>query len=936
MTLNYYVYTQGGTIQRALNAVAAFFQSASFESMTSIALMIGAVMTMAYFYATRNPRYLYVWAIVFTLVPSLLIQSTVRLQIIDKTEPRSVYAVDNVPYLVALPTWLFSTLMMGVTESVESIFSASDDERYGRTGMMFGSQLYQLSRQANLNAVRQRELWDGFFRSCIVGDIEINHKYTWDALLETADIFAFLGQHRMSPLRGVMSNVKTQDFKTCQVVFVELKHLFDEASKEELALLGTYLNSNKANMYDTHVRQALENSYQTLIGVSNNAATILRQNMAMNAVRQSIDGLSNHSASAVNYAYTSNKMQQTSMWATLGLQAREFIPMMHTMLFFLFSCLSFMIAAAALVPALTMMVLTNYLKTFAYLATWPPLFAILNALMLWGLETTSSATAQPMHGLSLSNANALDELHVRFGYMAGFLMMAVPVLAGKILQGGIAAAQAMNYQLVNMINSTNARVSAASSTGNVDFGNLQLQNHSFNNTSGNKLDDNLLIKSGLTTVQQPDGALVTTLENNGGHRLYNAQEAISKPVWQAQISHMAQSSLSDQYSQALTTQKQHMNAYSESYQTSVQQSDRWNDSWSQNASYGDTHSATTDGQIVRAHSQMESAIDSLSQTMGWTHDQARAYATAANAGLSIGTPGQALLGSGLRTGVSWSTDQRNAYQAMTAEQRQALAQSLDQYNQGATAMERAGRTIDTRENHTEAEQYAHDFALNHQRLKQTAVSVQESNANVESLQTIESRLHSDTLGFSSNVVAGFQSYLESTVIDGSDVTRLMTATRPDDLREVQWRFEQYARSDAFEQAFGHQATRHPYQEFAAMYQPTPLSEPATLSPEQHQLVERGATKTKADVDEVTTDLIHYQGSDTLYQGDVYRQVRGNVSVAGGYAQNDAEQPVSQTTDPHSTLRQNVEEAQLPSRETSAKPNPISENDYHLHDSNHKK
>ncbi|MFS1914433.1 hypothetical protein [Vibrio sp. 10N.286.48.B7] len=58
----------------------------------------------------------------------------------------------------------------------------------------------------------------------------------------------------------------------------------------------------------------------------------------------------------------------------------------------------------------------------------------------------------------------------------------------------------MNYQLAGMINSTNARVSAASSTGNMDFGNLQMQNHSLNNTSANKFDDNMLLRTGMNTA----------------------------------------------------------------------------------------------------------------------------------------------------------------------------------------------------------------------------------------------------------------------------------------------------------------------------------------------------------------------------------------------------------------------------------------------------
>ncbi|MCK6263817.1 conjugal transfer protein TraG N-terminal domain-containing protein [Vibrio sp. ZSDE26] len=933
MTLEYYVYTQGATLQRALNAIAAFFQSASFASMTSIALMIGAIMTMALFFTTRNTKHIFVWAIVFTLVPSMLLQQTARVQIIDKTEPSGVYSVDNVPYLVAVPTWFFSTMMVGVTEAVETIFMTTDDKRYGRTGMMFGSELYQLSRQADLRDIEVRRTWNDFFKNCIIGDVEINRKYTWQALLSAPDIFGFLDGQSMSPLRGVMINGMDQDFKTCREIYPDLKSQFGVASADELDLMGTYLHGAKAATYAPHVRNALQNSYQDFIGISNNAVDVLRQNMTINAMRRSIHML-NPNASAMTYAYTSNKMQQTSMWATLGMQAREFIPMMHTMLFFLFSCLSFMIAAAALIPALTKMVLVNYIKTFAYLAAWPPLFAILNVLMVWPLEVTSSATADPMNGLSLSNANALDELHTRFGYMAGFLMMTIPVLAGKVLQGGVAAAQAMNYQLAGMINSTNARVSAASSTGNMDFGNLQMQNHSFNNTSANKLDDNMLVKAGMATIQQKDGASIITLINDGGRKLYNAQDAESKPIWQAQTSTMLQNSVSDQYTSALTAQKQNMNTFTDNYSNSMQQSDRWNDNWSRSLSYGDSHSASTEGQISQSYTTMESAIDTISQTMGWTHDQARAYAISANAGVSIGTPGQSVLGGGASAGVQWSTDQREAYSNMSAEQKQALEQATQQYSEGSTSMERAGRTMDTKDNRSAVEQYAHDFALNHQRLQSSAASVSESNAEVDSLQNIQSRLDTNSVNFSASAVTGFQTYLESEFDDKREITRLMNATKPEDLRDVRREFNDYTRTESFQNAFGVSTSSSDLEGLAAMYQPRNLGNMPTSSAEQKAGIKSGSERAKGKIEEVTIDMINYPGIDELYDNDVYRNVKGNVLVAGGHMQNEAEQPVTPTTDPNSDVAKTVQDQLItpPKMDTDRPPH----TGYQLYDSNSKK
>lgn len=908
MTLEYYTYTQGAAIAKALNAIATFFASQSFASMMSISIMIGAAMTYAHFVVSRNPKHIYIWAIVFTLVPSMLIKQTVTMQVIDKTEPAAGYSVGNVPYLVALPTWFFSSMMVGSADAIESIFTTTDDERYGRTGMMFGSELYQLSRQSDLKDIELRRLWSDFFQNCVVGDIQINKKYTWNALMNANDVFTFLDGQSMSPLRGVILNDIQQTFKTCQEVYPELKDGFNVSAADELDLIATYLHGEKALMYKSHIQSSLSNSYQKFIKVSDNAVNVLKHNMAINATRYNINTM-DPSASAMNYAYTSNKMQQTSMWATLGMQAREFIPMMHTMLFTLFSCLGFMVAAVAMIPAFTKMVLTNYIKTFAYLATWPSLFALLNAIMTWTLEAHSSATANPMQGLSLSNSNALDELHMRYGYMAGFLMMSIPVLAGKILQGGVAAAQAMNYQLAGMINSTNARVSAASSTGNLDFGNLQMQNHSFNNTSANKFDDNTLLRTGVTTVQQHDGSLVKSFQNNGGRRTYDAQETESKPLWQAQASNMLQNSLNDQYTDAKTAQTQNLNSFNDSFSKGFTQSDRWNDNWSKNRSYGDGQSVSTEGQISQSHSKMESAIQSVSETTGWSHDQAKAYVTAKNAGIEVGTP--SFFGTSAKAGINWSQDDRESFSKMSAEQKQALSQATEQYNEGATEMQRAGRTLDAKENRSEVEQYAHDFAMNFQRTQQTAAAVNESNADVDSLSHMQSRLKSDTVNFSASAVTGFQEYLEEKSPD--NVARLMNAYKPEDVQDVREWFDKYSHSDDFQKHYGVDTSSASLDALKEQYQPKDLGSPPSLTPEQSVLINTGSDQARTQTNEVSAEMFQLNESGQLYVDSTYQNVKMNSLLTAGHYQNEVKPLSSPTTAEGGPVQTDVEQEVSPTR-----------------------
>ncbi|BDU35234.1 conjugal transfer protein TraG (plasmid) [Vibrio nigripulchritudo] len=891
ITLHYYTYSQGGALMRALNAIATFFGTATFGSMLSIAIMVGAVLTLGLFTFSRNPQHLWKWAIVFALVPLLLIQQKARMLVIDLTEPGSTYVVDNVPFVVALPTWAASTLMAGITESVEAIFTTSDEHRYGRTGMLFGSELFLLSRQADVKEVALRRRWYDFFHNCIIGDVEINDKYTWDELGETPDLFGFLDKHSMSPLRGVI--LSNGEFQTCREFYPDLRRDFEYAAKGDLNLLSTYLFGRHASVYSEQLNRALSNSYHSFIGISNSAVDVLRQNMAINAVRFSINTL-DPTSNALNYAYTQNKMQQTSMWATLGMQAREFLPMLHTMMFFIFSCLGFFVIAAAMIPSMTKMVLLNYVRTFFYLATWPALFAILNGIMLWTLESRSLSTASLFNGLSLKNAIALDELHIRFAWMTGFLMMSIPVLVGKILQGGGRFVESMNYQLASMINSTNARVSASASTGNVDFGNLQMSNHAFNNMTANKLDDTVALRTGMASVQNPDGSMTNTYFNDGNRQTFHSQDTESKALWSTQVQSLLQTSIQDQYAQAISAQTQTSASLTDAFNKGHQIQNRWNDAWSSSQSYGEGHTLSTEGHIAQANSKMGAAIESVSKTLGWTEDQSSAYLMAASAGVEIGTP--KMLGSSIGTGVKWSDENREAFSHMTAEQKQVMDQATHQYSDGATALQRAGFTLDAKDNRSAMEQYAHDFALNYQRTQGLVVSASESSAKVDSLSSLKSQMESDSASFSASAMSGFQRYLEGIFSgDPEELQRLMTARLPEEIKEVQGYYAKYLDSKDFQRNFGLAPPYNEMDDLAELHLAPELRSQPSLTPKQKAMAQSEAELAQSSIEEITTDMIRLYDSERLFSPDDHRNVRGNAAVWGGHLQSQAD-PESESSD----------------------------------------
>lgn len=897
-TLPYYTYTQGAVVQKALNAIATFFSSSSFGDYLQICIMLGLAASTFTFMISRNPKDIIKWMVVFFSVPLFLISMKARVPIIDKTEPGAVYVVDNVPYLVAVPTWFFSSMMVGMTEGVESIFTTSDDERYGRTGMLFGSELYRLSRQSNVHETKLKKNWNDYFQNCIIGDIHINHKYSWKELFSAPDMFAFLAGKPQSPLRGLF--MEKQDFKTCKEALPLISKEFSDAAGENANLLAQHLFGKNANKYKPQMMATLQKSYQTFISISTSASNTLKQNMALNAVRYSIDTMS-PTENALNYAYTQNKLQTTSMWASLGLMAREYLPMMHTMLFMLFACLGFFIAGAAMLPGLTMMVLSNYVKTFAYLATWPALFAILNAIQLWGLEELSTPVSGKFGGLVLSNANAMDELHSRFAWITGALMISVPAIAGGILKGGSAVMSSMNYQLAGMINSTNARASAAAASGNLDFGNTQMDNQSYHNTNANKFDDNTLTRTGHTTTQNSDGSLTTTHHNDGGRTTYDAQGTTSKGNFQAMAQSTVQQGLNTQYSNTQQALTQTMTQVGQNLQGGMALNDRWNDTVSKNLSYGEGNTSGLTTQVTEGMNDVNSAINTVQETTGWSKEQSQAYLQSAYGGFEVGVGSGKSLGffnAGANGGVKWSDDERTAYSHMTNDQKTQLEQATSQYTEGANSVVSAGQQVDNKDTRSSTEQYAHDFAMNYGNTKTLNATAANSESDLNALSTTISRMDNDSATFTANHMQGFQNYLESTV-KPDDVERLMTAHQPEDLAEVKEAYQLYMQTEDFEQSIGLSGNRDTnVKALGKTYNdnaPSSSTKPK-LTPGQGAIIEKGHEEAWDNSIKAREDMLNVKQTGGLFNDERFNKITTDTEQQQTIANEQITKPVTPLVD----------------------------------------
>ncbi|HDY7992530.1 TPA: conjugal transfer mating-pair stabilization protein TraG [Vibrio vulnificus] len=891
MILEYYTYTSGEVVNKAFNALATFFKTNTFGDYLQMCMMLGLITSLFIFMLSRNPKDLIKWMVVFFAVPLFLINMKADMLIIDKTQPGKAYKVDNVPYLVAVPTYFFSSIMVGMAEGVEAIFTTSDDERYGRTGMLFGSELYQLSRQSKVNELELQKLWRDYFNNCMIGDVRINHKYTWDDLFKAPDIFVFLDGIKQSPLRALYLDEGggKSSYKLCEEAYPIIKQRFSDAADKNMSLLAHHLLGKEGDRYKPQVVQSLQRSYNKFFSISTSASNTIKQNMLMNEIRYNLDSLDPTQA-ALNYAYTTNKLQTTSMWASLGLMAREYLPMLHTMLFMLFACLGFFVAGAAVIPGLTLMVLKNYLGTFAFLATWPALFAIINGFQLWGLESLSTDVSGKFGGLVLSNANAADELHSRFAWMTGILMIGVPLIAGGILKGGQSVMSSMNYQLSSMINSTNARASAAASTGNLDFGSMQIDNHSMNNTHANKFDTNTLTNQGHSYTQNQDGSVTT--QHGDGRTTYDSTQTTSRGNVSANTSSMLQESVANARSQTEQNLAQTSTQLGQTIQAGAALSDRWHDSVGKNLNYGEGSSTGFNTQVSQGMSNMQSAIDNVSKQTGWTKDQSQAYLQSAYAGVDVGVgSGKSILpfSASANAGVKWSDEERTAYSNMSSEQKQQLEQATKQYTEGANAVTTAGTQVDNKDTRTSVEQFAHDFAINASNTKSLGASVMQSQSDLNALSNTQTRLESGGASFTTNAIQGFQNYLERNIKDPEEVQRLMTAYQPEDITEAKERWQKFTRTEEFATMAGLDGdSARVVAKMNQDYQATTPTTPPQLTPEQSKTMENEWDKTQGAVDATRSAVMHNKGTGGLFNQDRFDGVTDNARQQ----QSDAQQSIT--------------------------------------------
>ena len=570
------------------------------------------------------------------------------------------------PYGIAMPASIITSIESGLTQGIEDVFHTPSNVTYATTGMLFGAQLFNAVNNGSvmLNDTLKNN-FNHFVRQCIVPDILINKKYSFEALTNTPDILSFLSQQSMSPLRGIYINGQ---FQTCASALPILSQAIQTNVSDQTSKISTLLLGEKP-ISGNDLFSQIQNVYGYMMKMTDDAAHIIYQNTMINAIRDGIGTqiASNDSAAAMlNYGYTSAMQKQLLADNTLARVATYMLPLSQTIFILLMIAVFPIVAMLAMQPMIFARTLKNYLGSLIYLATWPILFCIINFIMTSELSFHLSSITQLKGGITLSNQNQLLYEAEQFSAYCGYLIALVPVIAGFIFKGLDAVFMNAAQTLMGNMQGWTSQTATALAEGNVSLANSSVGNHSWNNWSANKHDTNYTNFSGMKTNQLDNAATVTGTPTGGA--IYNTSGATSQLATSINAGEMISSQLSKNFDHSVQLAKQQSESYSHAINQSWGDLSSFSSSHGINATSGHNYAVSTQTSTAQAVGNIMGVVHDVAKRNGisdheaYQHLQGYGFHTSAEGGASLGFPVIKSVGSvGAKVSASSNYSHTNSY-----------------------------------------------------------------------------------------------------------------------------------------------------------------------------------------------------------------------------------------------------------------------------------
>ncbi|HFG1266099.1 TPA: conjugal transfer mating-pair stabilization protein TraG, partial [Klebsiella pneumoniae] len=503
---------------------------------------------------------------------------------------------------LAIPASLTTRAGNALIQSYEMVFALPDSVTYSKTGMLFGSNLVAKSTDFLSQNPQITTLFSDYVQNCVMGDIFLNHKYSFEELLNSPDPYTLIFANP-SPLRGVFD--KNNQFQTCEEASRDLKSalvLDTQTGGKTWNYYVRQLFGGKPNP-DLLFSQMIGDSYNYFYSSGQSAGQIIRQNVTMNALRsgiQSYAARSGDTASLVNMANTSSLEKQRLAQATMGHQALRTLPLMQTVIMGIMIGMFPIMVMAAMFNMMTLQVLKGYVFALIWLQTWPLLFAILNSAMAYYAKQNGVPVV-------LSELSQVQLKNSDIATTAGYIAVMIPPLSWGIVKSmGAAFSSAYSHFSSSGLSATSQAASGVVD-GNYSFANMQMEN-----VSGYSWGTNSTTSFGQMSRQLANGGIST--QTRDGSMVWDSGGAMSKLPVDINVGRQIASAQQQMAREADVQAESALHGYNSSVTSA------WNSLQQFGTNKGNSASTTTGADTT------ESSQDSMARSKMWNAVVANAKA----------------------------------------------------------------------------------------------------------------------------------------------------------------------------------------------------------------------------------------------------------------------------------------------------------------------
>ncbi|HIB1630932.1 TPA: conjugal transfer mating-pair stabilization protein TraG [Salmonella enterica subsp. enterica serovar Muenchen] len=652
-----YVIAGGEWLRNNLNAIAAFMSSRTWDSIEKIALTLSVLVVAIVWVQRHNVMDLLGWVAVFVLI-SLLVTVRTSVQIIDNSDLVKVHRVDNVPVGLALPLSLTTRIGHAMVAGYEMIFAQPDSVTYSKTGMLFGANLVTKSTDFLSRNPEITSLFQDYVQNCVMGDIYLNHKYSLEELMNSADPYTLIFS-KPSPLRHVPNNnynfldkpLQKELFITCLQASTELKQRLAVDSAQGGKTWSYYVRQLFGGRPDPNLlfSQMLGDSYSYFYGSSQSASQIIRQNVTINALREGITSYaarSGDTASLMNLATTSSMEKQRLAHASIGQVALRSLPMMQTILTGIAIGIFPLLVLAAVFNKLTLSVLKGYVFALMWLQSWPLLYAILNSAMTFYARQNGAPVV-------LSEISQIQLKYSDLATTAGYISMMIPPLSWAMVKGLGAGFSGVYSHFASSAISPTAGAAAGVVDGNYSYGNMQTEN-----VNGFSWSTNSTTSFGQMTYQTGSGATAT--QTRDGNMVMDASGAQSRLPVNINATRQIAAAQQEMAREASTQAESALHGFSSSIASAWNTLSQFGSNRGSSDSVTGGADSTMSAQDSMMASRMRSAVESYAKAHNISNEQATRELASRSTKASAGIYGDAhagveakpkILGFGVDVGV---------------------------------------------------------------------------------------------------------------------------------------------------------------------------------------------------------------------------------------------------------------------------------------------